>query len=65
MNFFQPGSGKGSELLGIRKYDFIRMLADEGIDYFDYSDLELEEEFKIIDQWEKDIRFKVLEKAGE
>ncbi len=50
----QISSGKGAEILGIRKYDFIRMLADEGIDYFDYSTLELDQEFKAIDQWEAD-----------
>ncbi len=50
----QISSGKGGELLGVRKYDFIRMLADEGIHYFDYSMLELEEEFNVVDQWGKD-----------
>ncbi len=50
----QISSGKGAEIFGIRKYDFIRMLADDGIDYFDYSTLELDQEFKTIDQWETD-----------
>ncbi|MEZ4524800.1 MAG: UPF0175 family protein [Desulfobacterales bacterium] len=49
----QLSSGKAAELPGIRKYDFIRMMADEGMDYFDYSPKELEEEFKAIDRWKK------------
>lgn len=47
----QISSGKGAEILGIRKYDFIRLLAEAGVDYFDYSPEELEDEFKLIDQW--------------
>ncbi len=47
----QISSGKGAEILGIRKYDFIRLLAEAGVDYFDYSPEELENEFKLIDQW--------------
>jgi len=46
-------TGKAAEMLGISKYDFIRMMADEGVDYFNYSSGELEQEFKIIDSWEK------------
>jgi len=49
----QISSGKAAELLGIRKYDFIQMMAAEGMDYFDYSPKELAEEFKITDRWEK------------
>jgi predicted HTH domain antitoxin len=45
-------SGKAAEILGIRKYDFIRLLSREGGIYFDYTPLELEEEFSEIDRWE-------------
>lgn len=50
----QISGGKGAEILGIRKYDFIRLLADENVNYFDYSASELDEEFKITDQWERE-----------
>ncbi len=50
----QISSGKGAEILGIRKYDFVRLLASENINYFDYSAAELDEEFKVTDQWEND-----------
>ena len=41
-------SGKAAELLGVRKLDFIRLLAEEGIPFFDYTDEELEEEFRTV-----------------
>jgi predicted HTH domain antitoxin len=46
-------SGKGAEILGIRKYDFVQLLAEAGVDYFDYSPEELENEFEQIEQWKK------------
>ncbi len=60
-------SGKGAEILGVGKYDFIKMLADEGIDYFDYSSLELKQEFKVIDsiRVSKAVKSMVLMKANE
>ena len=45
-------SGKAAEILGMRKYDFIRLLSEEEVDYFDYTPLELEEELTRVDQWE-------------
>ncbi len=47
----QISGGKAAEILGIRKYDFIRILSEAGIPYFDYSVSELEEEFKTVEQW--------------
>ena len=43
--------GKAAELLGLRKRDFVRLLARKGLDYFDYTDDELEEELKVVEQW--------------
>ena len=48
----QISSGKGAEILGIRKYDFIQLLAEAGVAYFDYSENELDGEFGAVDQWE-------------
>lgn len=48
----QITSGKGAEILGIRKYDFIRLLAEMGVNYFDYPENELEGEFSVVDAWE-------------
>jgi len=45
--------GKAAELLGMRKLDFIMLLAEEGIPYFDYTDEELEEEFRAVREWKK------------
>ena len=42
-------SGKAAELMGMRKSEFIRLLARKGIPYFDYTDEELEEELRAID----------------
>jgi predicted HTH domain antitoxin len=44
-------SGKAAELLGIRKREFIRLLARRKIPYFDYTEEELEEEFQAVDDW--------------
>jgi predicted HTH domain antitoxin len=49
-------AGKAAELLGIRKREFIRLMARKGIPYFDYSDRELESEFRAADEWTKDSR---------
>lgn len=44
-------SGKAAELLGMRKREFIRLLARKAIPYFDYTGEELEEEFRTFDEW--------------
>jgi predicted HTH domain antitoxin len=44
-------AGKAAELLGIRKREFIRLMARKGIPYFDYSDEELENELRAVDAW--------------
>jgi len=44
-------AGKAAELLDMRKREFIRLLARKGIPYFDYSDEELEDEFRAVDEW--------------
>ena len=44
-------SGKAADLLGMKKYDFISLLAKYGENYFNYTSLEMEDEFKLIDQW--------------
>ena len=46
-------AGKAAELLGIRKIEFIRLMARKGIPCFDYSDEELENEFRAVDEWKK------------
>jgi predicted HTH domain antitoxin len=47
-------SGKAAELMGIRKREFIRLLARKKIPYFDYTDEELEEDFHTFDEWRQD-----------
>ncbi len=49
-------AGKAAELLGIRKRGFIRLLARKGIPYFDYSDEELDQEFRASDEWKRNGR---------
>lgn len=49
-------AGKAAELLGIRKREFIRLMARKGIPYFDYGDRELENEFQAVDEWQEDGR---------
>lgn len=39
-------TGKGAELLEMAKYEFIELMAAEGLAYFNYTPEELEEEFK-------------------
>lgn len=41
-------SGKAGNLLGITRREFLDLLDEEGIAYFDYSTEELEEEFKAV-----------------
>lgn len=43
-------SGKGAELLGVSKLDFIRMLAKRDIPYFTQSSDELADEIREIDR---------------
>ena len=47
----QITSGKGAEILGMHKYDFIRLLAESGVAYFDYTDSEMDREFSVVDAW--------------
>lgn len=47
-------SGKAAELLGMRKREFIRLLARKGIPYFEYTGEELEEEFRTFDEWKQE-----------
>ena len=47
----QITSGKGAEILGIRKYDFIQLLSEAGVNYFDYTESELDREFDVVEQW--------------
>lgn len=52
LKMFKKGrisSGKTAELLGMRKRDFIELLDEEEIPFFDYTKEELEEEFKTVD----------------
>jgi predicted HTH domain antitoxin len=46
-------AGKAAELLGIRKSEFIRLMARKGIPYFDYCEEELENEFRAADEWKR------------
>jgi predicted HTH domain antitoxin len=45
-------AGKAAELMGIGKREFVRLLARKGISYFDYTDEELEQEFRALDDWQ-------------
>ena len=47
-------AGKAAELLGVRKREFVRLLARRGIPYFDYADEELDEEFRTVDAWKRE-----------
>jgi len=49
-------AGKAAELLGVQKREFIRLMVRKGIPYFDYSDEELEKEFRAVDEWKTDGR---------
>lgn len=44
-------SGKAANLLGIHRLTFIRMLAEEGIPYLDYTSEELEHEVEAVRRW--------------
>ena len=47
-------AGKAAELMGVRKREFVRLLARKGIPYFDYTDEELGEEFRTFDEWQRE-----------
>jgi predicted HTH domain antitoxin len=42
-------AGKAAELQGMRKQDFVQLLAHKGIPYFDYTN----EEFRAVDTWKQ------------
>jgi predicted HTH domain antitoxin len=44
-------SGKAAHLLGVHRLEFIRLLAEEGIPYLDYTPDELEAEVTAVRQW--------------
>lgn len=44
-------SGKAARLLGVHRLTFIRMLAQEGIPYLDYTSEELEQEITAVQGW--------------
>lgn len=44
-------AGKAAELLDIQKREFVRLLARRGVPYLDYSEEELQEEFRAVDEW--------------
>lgn len=44
-------AGKAAELLDMTKREFVRLLARWRIPYFDYTDEELEDEFRVLDEW--------------
>ena len=44
-------TGKAAKLLGIPRFAFIRMLAEEGIPYLDYTSDELDAEMAVAKQW--------------
>jgi predicted HTH domain antitoxin len=46
-------SGKAASLLGVHRLTFIRMLAEEGIPYLDYTSDELAEEITAVRQWKQ------------
>ena len=56
-------AGKAAELLGMDKREFVRLLARKEMAYFDYSDQELEDEFRAVDEWR--VSRTVAQKAGE
>jgi len=43
--------GKAAELLGMGKIEFIELMAQENVPYFDYSSDELDEESHTVDEW--------------
>jgi len=53
LELFREGrisSGKGAELLGVSKLEFVRLLAQHGISYFTESSEELTAEVATLDQ---------------
>ena len=46
-------SGKAAQLLGIHRLTFIRILAEEGIPYLDYTRAEFEREAEALQSWRK------------
>lgn len=44
-------SGKAASILGVHRLTFIRMLAEEGIPYIDYTSAELEQEAEAMRRW--------------
>jgi len=44
-------AGKAARLLGIHRLTFIRMLAEEGIPYLDYTPDQLEAEIMAVERW--------------
>ncbi len=44
-------SGKAARLLGVHRLEFIRLLAEEGIPYLDYTSEELEAEITAVRGW--------------
>jgi predicted HTH domain antitoxin len=44
-------SGKAASLLGVHRLTFIRMLAEEGFPYLDYTSEELEREIEAVRRW--------------
>lgn len=47
-------AGKAAELMGVRKREFIRLLARKGVPYFDFTVEELEGEFRAVDEWKQE-----------
>jgi predicted HTH domain antitoxin len=47
-------AGKAAELLDMGKREFVRLLARRRIPYFDYTDEELEDEFRTFDKWQRE-----------
>lgn len=44
-------AGKAAQLLGISKFDFIRILATHGIPYFNFTPEELGAEMQAVEEW--------------
>jgi predicted HTH domain antitoxin len=44
-------TGKAASLLGMHRLDFIRLLTEEGIPYFDYTPEELDADVQTLKQW--------------
>jgi hypothetical protein len=44
-------AGKAAELLDMSKQEFARFLARKSIPYFNYTQEELEDDFRVVDEW--------------